>query len=309
MSLLNKVVTGIKKKPICLLVYGVHGIGKSSFPLQMPNPIFIGPEENDELEVARFPKVSKWNDLLGQLKTLRDEKHDYKTLVIDTIDTLEHMAEIEILKGLPKKVTMATVMGGYGSGYRAMAKMFLEIREEYLIPIRDNVGMNIILLAHSSMEKIEDPVSMTSYDTYYPNMDKRVRPIIEDWVSGILFINYVLFKTEAANGKEFAVGEGERRIYTEERPSHQAKNRFGLPYEMRYTLQVGCREVIDCINKFYGESDKFIAPVKAAIDELRDIYPSLSPQAQEYIKRSMQTDLSEDQRKQLLHNVKNNINL
>lgn len=273
MSLLNKVITGRKRKPVCMLVYGTHGVGKSTFAAQMPSPIYIGPEENDELEAARLDRIQKWPEFEAQLKAIRDDGHDYKTLVIDTVDMLENVAEVEILKGKPDRISMATVDGGFGAGYKKMAKMFLDVREKYLSPIRDEKGMNIILLAHAGMEKIEDPISMTSYDNFYPQMDKRVRPIFENWVSAILFMNYVLYKTESSSGREYAIGEGARRIFTEERPSHQAKNRYGLPYEMDYTLKVGCSEIMKHIDDFYGESNSFQFDY---LGKIRSIYPLLT---------------------------------
>jgi len=287
------------------MVYGTHGIGKSTFGLKMPSPIYIGPEENDDLTVPRLERIVGWKDFQDQLKAIRDEQHEYQTLVIDTIDMLENVAEASILHGKPDRISMATVDGGYGAGYKKMAKMFLDIREQYLAPIRDKKGMNIILLAHAGMEKIEDPISMTSFDNYYPAMDKRVRPIFENWVSAILFMNYVLLKTESA-GKEYAIGEGARRIFTQERPSHQAKNRYGLPYEMDYTLQRGCLDVMEHINSFYADCDNFKAKEKSPVEELREIYPSLSEKAQNFVKESMQTALSENQQRELLNRVKTN---
>lgn len=56
MSLLEKIQTGRSNRPPRLLVYGVEGIGKSTFAAHAPNPIFIQTEDGlDELECSKFP--------------------------------------------------------------------------------------------------------------------------------------------------------------------------------------------------------------------------------------------------------------
>ena len=260
MSLLNSIVVGKKKKPIAVLLSGVHGIGKSTFGAGAPNPIFIGSEENDELDAARFPKVVTWKDLKDQLNTLLNDNHNYESVILDTIDTLEQVAQKEILAGSDK--TMATAMGGYGKAYEKMKDMFLDIRDQYLIPLRDNKGMNIVLLCHSDKVKHEDPITNTSYDHYQTAIHKKVKTVFEDWVSAILFANFELFKGEDTNGKQFLVGEGERRIFTEERPSHTAKNRFNLPYQMALNFT----DLKKHIDNYYGKAEA--AGINPEVDQL-----------------------------------------
>lgn len=254
MSLLNQVQKGRKLKPLALLLHAPHGIGKSTFATEAPSPIYVGNEENDELDVPRFPKVEKWEDLEKQLETLKTEKHDYKTLVIDTVDGLEQIAQNHILnlKGAENK-TMATAFGGYGKAYEKMANMFLDIKTKYLIPLRDETGINIVLLVHSKKVKFEDTMLNISYDHYETNLHSKTKAIFEDWVSAILFANYYLVRAENNSGKEYAEGvDGLRMIYTEERPSHVAKNRFELPYEIEFNKTGTWKVIKDYIIKHFS---------------------------------------------------------
>ena len=232
MNLGKTIIRGKKIKPINVLLHGTHGIGKSTWPSKAPNPIYIGSEENDELDVARFPKIEKWEDLEKQLDYLVTSKHEFKTVVIDTIDSLEQIASKIILSGKNADKNMNTAMGGYGAGNKELAKMFQRIRDNYLIPLRDVKKMNIVLLAHTEKVKFEDPITVTSSDKYETAIQNRVKSIFEDWVSTILFVNYELVRAESSSGKEYAEGDGERVVYTQERPSHVAKNRFNLPEEL-----------------------------------------------------------------------------
>lgn len=250
-----KIIKGKKIKPLAILLYGIHGIGKSTFALDAPNPIYVGSEENDELDVHRMPKVQAWTDLVSQLNWLLTNDHEYKTLVIDTVDALEQVAQKEILKKAPGK-TMATAFEGFGKAYIQMSDMFLAIRDNYIVPLREKKGMNIIILAHAEKNKHEDPMTGTSYDNYSTTMHKRVKPIFEDWVSAIFFATWELMKSETSSGKERAIGDGTRIIYTEERPSHIAKNRFDLPYQIEFIKGETWREVTSLIKDFYKNDNK-----------------------------------------------------
>jgi hypothetical protein len=271
MSLLSKVTTGKKMKPLAVLLHGVHGIGKSTFGAGSTNPIFVGSEENDELEISRFPKVETWEDLTTQLKTLRDENHGFKSLVLDTVDSLEQVAQKQILTGKDSGKTMATAMGGFGKAYEKMRDMFLEIRDDYLIPLRDQKGMNIILLAHTEKTKHEDPITNTQYDLYQTAIHKKIKPVFEDWVSAILFANFELYRAERdSDGKEYAIGDGERRIFTEERPSHIAKNRFKLDYELPLDFKTFARAVAG----YYKDAPKkeLTEPKNEVNDEAKELH-------------------------------------
>lgn len=254
MSILNQVVSGKRRKPVAVMIVAPKGLGKSSWASEAEGVIFVGPEENDELTAARFPQVKTWQQFKDQLKAIRDDKHDYKSLAVDSWDMLEGIAEKVICSGKDAKKNMATAMGGYGTAYKELAKMFREIRDEYLIPIRDKRGMNIIIVNHAEKAKFEDPITVTSYDKYFTASHDRVKPVAEDWVSAVLFLTFELFRAETSSGKEYAEGEGERVIYTEERPSQTAKNRFNLPYEMPYELGKGWSIFISHVNKFYGNA-------------------------------------------------------
>jgi hypothetical protein len=282
MSLLNNVTKGKRVKPIAVLLHGVHGIGKSTFGSNAKNAIFIGSEENDELDTSRFPKVELWEDFINQLETLKTEEHEFNTVVIDTIDSLEQVAQKAILTGNDKNKTMATAMGGFGKAYEKMRDMFLDVRDNYLIPLRDQKNMNIVLLAHSEKVKHEDPITNTQYDHYQTAIHKKIKPVFEDWVSAILFANFELYKAEREHdGKEYALGDGERRVFTEERPSHIAKNRFNLEYEMPLDWKTFAKGVAE----YYKDAKK--AEVKKPKEE------KVNDEAQElkYQIESMMTEL------------------
>jgi len=119
-----KVTKGKIKKPIAMVLYAGPGVGKTTFGTECDSPIFIGSEENDEIEAPRLPKIKTWKDLIDQLDWLKNTKHDYKTLVVDTMDELENIAA-DLIISTEKGKTMATARGGFGKAYDEMERMFL----------------------------------------------------------------------------------------------------------------------------------------------------------------------------------------
>ena len=70
-NFLESIQRGRQPKPPRVLLYGVEGIGKSTFGSEAPKPIFIQTEDGlDEIDCDRFPLATKFDDVIAALKTL-----------------------------------------------------------------------------------------------------------------------------------------------------------------------------------------------------------------------------------------------
>ena len=75
---------GKQDVPPRICIYGGHGIGKSTLASKFPAPIFISTEDGlDSLDVTSFPRATKVEDVVENIKTLIKEDHEFKTVVID----------------------------------------------------------------------------------------------------------------------------------------------------------------------------------------------------------------------------------
>lgn len=276
-----KVTKGRVQKPIAMLLYGVHGVGKSTFATEAENPIFIGSEENDEIEASRLPKIKDWSDLAAQFKWVASS--DHKTVVIDTMDELERIAQKEILKKEPGK-TMATACGGFGKANEVMEQMFLVVRDS-LAYLRDEKGMNIIILCHHEKNKHEDPISLTSYDTYSTALHKRIKPIFEDWVSIIAFANDKLLKAENSKGEDTVISDGDKVMYFQSRTSHTAKNRFNLPEEIEFNRTGTWKFIKDSVDDFFKQEKAKANETKKDEPKKEDLDHDLVKQIEETISK------------------------
>jgi KaiC/GvpD/RAD55 family RecA-like ATPase len=87
--LMYEVTSGIINSAQKVVINGPEGIGKSTMAAQFPNPVFIDTEGNTKrMNVKRFPKPTSWEMLQNEIREVMN-KHEYKTLVIDTIDWAE----------------------------------------------------------------------------------------------------------------------------------------------------------------------------------------------------------------------------
>lgn len=105
---------------------------------------------------------------------------------------------------------------------------------EALSRLRNERKMNIILIAHSQIKAFNDPSIATPYDRYQLKLNEKAAALWREFVDFVGFATYEVFvkKNEVADKKAKAFGDGKRVLYTERRPSFDAKNRLGLPFEL-----------------------------------------------------------------------------
>jgi hypothetical protein len=228
MSLLAKVTTGVVTKPHLVLVYGPDGVGKSTLGAQAPKPIFLGSEAGtDNLDVARFPKLTSTQDAFLAVKALIEEEHDYKTLVIDSVDWLETILHGDICRSHNVK-SIELAAGGYGKGYVEAFNWWNTFRQ-LLDELRDRKKMNVVLIGHSDIVTFNDPNTQSTYERYQLKLHKKSAALLREWVDCVFFVNFETFTKKEGNNRVRAFGDGARLIYTERRPGFDAKNRKALP--------------------------------------------------------------------------------
>ena len=230
MSLLKQVITGVKARPHFVLLYGVDGVGKSTFGADAPSPIFLGPEDGlGMIDAPHFPTPKTWSDVKSAVETLIVEDHDYKTLVIDSIDWIEPLLWAYLIKEDGCR-SIEQVAGGFGKGY-------VQAREHWQEFIRSlqrlRKKMNIVAIAHCLIKTTEDPYEGERYDRYLVKMNDKAADIWREAVDCVFFANFqTSFSKEKGARKAKAQGDGKRVMFTERRPAFDAKNRFDLPFEM-----------------------------------------------------------------------------
>lgn len=231
MSLLATITKGPKPKPRRTVLYGVHGIGKSTWAAKWPGAVFVPTEDGiADLDVASFPLCLDLNAAYQAIVELGGGDHEFKTVVIDSADWLERLIWKRVCEKEGKK---AITDFGYGAGYGKSTSVFADMLGA-LNCCRD-VGMHVVLLAHSEVKRFENPEG-DSFDRYVPKLHRDTAALMQEWADEVLFASYKVNvrKSDEGFNKErgVGVGAGERVIRTTERPAHLAKNRLNLPDEL-----------------------------------------------------------------------------
>lgn len=216
-------IRGKVEKPQRVVIYGPEGIGKTTLAAAFPNPVFLDTEGGTaHMDVTRFPQLENWEDATRVTGQLASSEHDFKTLVIDTVDWLERLLTLHICRKASKD---SIEDFGYGKGYTYLAEEFSRFLQSLEV-LRDR-GMHIVMVAHSTIRKFEQPDAAGAYDRYELKLSKQCAPLLKEWCDLLLFVNYYTKVTDK-DGKKRAVGGRERRIYTTHCAAYDAKNRHDL---------------------------------------------------------------------------------
>jgi hypothetical protein len=227
---LGSLVKGRQQHPIRALLYGPEGVGKSTFGAAAPGAIFLGAEDGTaSLDVTRFAAPESWGDLLDAVRILSNEKHEYKTLVIDTLDWAEPLLWAHIC-ARDKQESVESY--GYGRGYVAALDEW-RVLLAALERMRKASSMHVVMLAHSWIKAFKSPTG-DGFDRYELKLHPKASGLLKEWADCVLFSDYEVYEVRDERTKRVrgVDNNGARIIHTERRAAWDAKNRYGLPESM-----------------------------------------------------------------------------
>lgn len=227
---LDALVRGRIEEPRRVLLYGPEGIGKTTFGASAPAPIFLCAESGTaQLDVVRFPTPENWTDVLEAVRTLTNDSHDFKTLVIDTLDWVEPLLWGHMVKrDTTAKDPLTNIEDyGYGKGFNRAVDDW-RILLARLEQLRAAKGMNIIFLAHSWIKPFKNPEG-PDYDRYELKVHNKAAGVLKEWCDAVLFANYETHAHEDKKKRVRGVDTGSRLIFTVRTGAYDAKNRYSLP--------------------------------------------------------------------------------
>lgn len=171
-----------------LLFYGQTKVGKSSFAAGAPSPLFLDFEDSlPQLNLAKKPprvggsKLRTLEDVLKLLVELVNDKHDYKTLVIDTIDAAEPLIRAKVIATTPKMDEAA--YSAYGHGENLSIPLWQKILNGCDM-LRERRGMTIVLLSHLATENVTNPTGADYVKSTFA-VPKKPREIFRRWADVI----------------------------------------------------------------------------------------------------------------------------
>jgi len=227
------------QRPIICTLFGEGGMGKTTLAAMFPKPVFIRTEDgtaslagNDN--VSLFPLATSTQDVLDAIEALATQKHDHKTLVIDSITQLGTMIEAEIVAADPKAKSINQAGGGYGAGYSTAAEKHRQIRD-WAGSLAYEKGLNIVFIGHADTEMLDLP-DMDAFARYTVRMHKKSLPHYTDNVDLVGLIRLKTFVRGGDGDKKRAISTGEREIICHPQASSVTKNRFNISEPLAFTF-------------------------------------------------------------------------
>lgn len=224
---LSAVKSGRLKRPKRVLLYGCHGVGKSTFAAGASAPVFIGEKDGTaQLDVERFPEPDSWVEILEAIEVLIGDDHGHKTVVLDTLDWMEPLCWEHVCKAA-NEPSIEAIGGGYGKGYTAALDAWRLLLAR-LDRLRDRRGLDVVLLSHCHIRTFRNPQG-DDFDRYELKLNGKAAGLCKEWCDAVLFAQYETLTNTDRSKRVRGVSTGARYIHTERRAAYDAKNRYGLP--------------------------------------------------------------------------------
>lgn len=224
-------------RAVMVTVCGDAGMGKTSFAATFPKPIVIRAEDGLQAIPANkrpdaFPVLggAKAQDavdqLWAQMIALLQQDHEYETLVIDSVTSLERIFVQAVLESDPKAKSINQALGGYGAGMAAVASMHQRVRKAAgLLNTRKN--MHIVFVAHADIETMRLP-DTDDYMRYSLRLPSKSLPPYVDDVDVVGFIRLETFTKGDEGERKKAISTGDRQLIVHATASNVSKNRFHI---------------------------------------------------------------------------------
>lgn len=230
--------------PPVILLYGVDGIGKTSLAAEFPDPIYLATEGErppSDIDLATPGTIESFGGLLDVFAELLDQPHEFKTVILDSLDGLEPL----IWRATCARIGVNSIEdAGFGKGYVEADSEWNELMSAAAALTRS--GICVVMLAHPEIVRFDSPVT-DPYSRYQPKLHRRANALVREKSDIVAFCNYrvSIKEKEVARQTKIAHAEGgkERQIHLNEGAGFNAKNRYSMPDSITYRKGQGYTEL------------------------------------------------------------------
>lgn len=188
-----------KEVPEKMVIYGVPKIGKSRFGAQIPGAFFIDAEGGLsylERKVRATPTLKTFDEVIGWLKYILEPgtiTDDVKTIVIDSLDWVEKLAQEKICK----KYNATSIVDPSIKDFAYYKGITMAAEETWRIftilkQLFDTKRIKTLIIAHSAIKEMDLP-GKDNYSKHTLKLSKALLGKVNEWADLILFADYSFF--------------------------------------------------------------------------------------------------------------------
>jgi len=227
-------------RPSSMVIMGPPGVGKSSLGGNVPGAVAMPFSQENSFSLLKrtgavppslavLPPPETWDQALEMIDELASSKHDYKSLVVDTLSCLEHLCHTSVCNREFHGDWGDRGFQAYHRGYEIALADWREMLNA-LDRLRDEKGMNVVMLEHVHVKPFKNPEG-SDYDRYQATCHPKTWQVTHRWSDAVLFFNYYVEVDESGNRPKGRGGHA-RVLYTGHTAAFDGKNRFGLDPEI-----------------------------------------------------------------------------
>ena len=212
---------GKQARPQRVVIYGQHGVGKSTLIAGLEKPLILDTEDGTaHLDVARV-RIGNLGMLRDVYVELREELKagtcPFRTIALDTADRLWDMCAEAILLEQRKR-SMEDL--GYNKAYTLATERFKEVFKSFDVLCR--LGAHVVISCHANVERMNPPDApeYTAYTLKVAPPNKQAQAaaaFLTEWADAILFAR--MEHTIDAKAHKAVMGGGGPRRVLETQPS------------------------------------------------------------------------------------------
>ena len=171
---------------LTVLVYGFPKAGKSSFCSHADSALFLATEAGlNSLEVFQMP-IGTWDEFLAACREIAEGKHDFKTIVIDTLDNAYKACSESVCS--KNKIEHESDLG-YGKGWALVNSEFYRVLNKLAM-----LPYGLFMISHATDKEIEPRTG--KYTKTVPTLPEKARKIVLGMADLILFCDLDVSKDD-----------------------------------------------------------------------------------------------------------------
>ncbi len=192
----------VDNRPIRMMLHAEPKAGKSHLVAGAPDALFIDCEQGTlGLDVRRVC-ADRWGVVVDTVRGLANEAHPFKTVVLDTLDSLERLCCESVCQDAGAD-NVADI--SYGRGWSEVEARWVWLTSQ-LAALQARRNMNVVVIAHCSPASMEDP-SGKSWKRWALRANKKTTELWKGWVDDILFL-----RRDVRTKRRSSVAESSSRV-------------------------------------------------------------------------------------------------